>query len=67
MGAALRLAYVVSGGAVGVLAHARLKPSRGRLDLELRAKAQPASPNVESALRRLARAGNYSHGRVVIA
>jgi exopolyphosphatase/guanosine-5'-triphosphate,3'-diphosphate pyrophosphatase len=66
MGAALRLAYVVSGGAIAVLAHARLKPARGRLDLELKGKALPASQNVESALRRLARAGNYHHGRVVV-
>jgi exopolyphosphatase/guanosine-5'-triphosphate,3'-diphosphate pyrophosphatase len=65
MGAALRLAYVVSGGAIAVLAHAQLTPRRGRLDLELKGKALPASPNVESALRRLVRAGNYRHGRVV--
>jgi exopolyphosphatase/guanosine-5'-triphosphate,3'-diphosphate pyrophosphatase len=65
MGAALRLAYVVSGGATAVLAHAQLKPRRDRLDLELKGKALPASQNVESALRRLVRAGSYHQGRVV--
>jgi len=65
MGAALRLAHVVSGGAIGVLGHARLRPRRGRLDLMLRGSALPTSPNVESALKRLVRAGAYSHGRIV--
>ena len=65
LGAALRLAYAVSGGAKGVLAAASVHPRRGRLDLVLRGKALPASPNVDSALKRLVRAGQYSHGRVV--
>jgi hypothetical protein len=64
LGAALRLAYVVSGGAVEVLADAALRPRRGRLDLVLRGKALPVSSNVESALKRLARAGGYTHGRI---
>jgi exopolyphosphatase/guanosine-5'-triphosphate,3'-diphosphate pyrophosphatase len=67
MGAALRLAYLVSGGAIGVLAHARLRPRGGRLDLELKGKALPASQNVDSALRRLVRVGNYHQGRIVLA
>jgi exopolyphosphatase/guanosine-5'-triphosphate,3'-diphosphate pyrophosphatase len=65
LGAALRLGYVVSGGAVEVLADAALAPVRGRLDLVLRGKARPASANVESALKRLVRAGGYRAGRIV--
>jgi exopolyphosphatase/guanosine-5'-triphosphate,3'-diphosphate pyrophosphatase len=67
LGAALRLAYAVSGAATGILAHTVLRPRRGRLDLVLRGRALPASPSVENALKRLARAGAYSHGRIVAA
>jgi exopolyphosphatase/guanosine-5'-triphosphate,3'-diphosphate pyrophosphatase len=65
VGGALRLAYVVSGGAVPVLADSALTARGSRLTLSLRRRALPVSPNVETAFQRLLRAGGYAGGRII--
>jgi hypothetical protein len=56
---------VAAGASCKVVHTDALAPQRGRLQLRLRGKARPASANVESAFKRLARAGNYAGGRIV--
>jgi exopolyphosphatase/guanosine-5'-triphosphate,3'-diphosphate pyrophosphatase len=67
LGAALRLAYAVSGGSPRILDRAQLRVQGKRLELAIGGAAVAAGPQIEKSFKALVRAGKFADAKIATA